>query len=275
MENTLLVFEGHTEKKWFVVVDERLLGPVSGKEIALWVNGGEVSLASYLWQEGFSDWQRIYDVKDFEPLLPSAPSPTLMAQARSKMASLSEGPTKMPPPPGTEQRIWFAYINNSQYGPFSESEIRLMAEAGRVNDQTYLWKKGMADWQLATAIQEIQLPPPGPARQAAAGKGPSGRVDKRKTPRRPFEARILLTDGQEVGWAICRDVSVGGMQVLMDHVPGEVGTLLKLNINASGQIPAFACEGEIVRVLEDGRGFSFRFIALPDPAKKAIQSYIS
>ena len=114
MENTLLVFENQTEKKWFVAQDDRLLGPVSGKEIALWVSGGEVSLGAHVWQEGFSAWQRIFAVADFQPLLPAAPNPALLAQARGRLASLNEAPVKMPPPPGSEQRVWFAYINNSQ-----------------------------------------------------------------------------------------------------------------------------------------------------------------
>ena len=269
MENTFTMFEHQTEKKWFVAMEERLVGPVSGKEIALWVKGGELTLADFAWQEGFSAWKRLSDVKDFQPLLPSEPNPALMAHARTRLQQREEPVSTVPPPPGAEQRIWFLYMNNAQYGPFSASEVHMMVEAGRVNENTYLWKKGMTDWVLAAEVGELSLKLNKPTKAVSARN-----AEKRQTPRRPFEAKILLTDGQEVGWALCRDISIGGMQLLMDHVPGDVGAQLKLNVTASADIPAFACDGEIVRVMEDGRGFSFRFLSLPAKAKAAIEKYI-
>lgn len=270
MENTLLLFEDQVEKKWFVVVNERLLGPVSGKEVALWFQSGEITMATPIWAEGFPDWKRLHEVENFQALQPSSPSAELLAQARSRLQPQPESPLKTPPPPGREQRIWFVYMNDSQYGPFSESELKMMADAGRINDHTYLWRKGMPDWVLAPSVSEVQLP----FQTAAQPPKQAKRQEKRETPRRPFEAKILMTDGQEVGWGLCRDVSVGGMQVLIDRVPGDVGTRLKLNVGGSGEIPAFTCEGEIVRILEDKRGFSFRFVDLPKKAAVAIEEYI-
>jgi c-di-GMP-binding flagellar brake protein YcgR len=90
-------------------------------------------------------------------------------------------------------------------------------------------------------------------------------------------ARLFLSNDKEVVVAVCRDVSIGGMQVLTDHVPGEVGTVLKLNVSPaqdSKAVKGFVAEGEIVRVLEDGRGFSFRFTRLSEDARKAIGAYV-
>jgi hypothetical protein len=41
-----------------------------------------------------------------------------------------------------------------------------------------------------------------------------------------------------------------------------------------GMIEPFVAEGVIVRLLEDGRGFSFRFERLTDGARKTIETYI-
>ena len=122
---------------------------------------------------------------------------------------------------------------------------------------------------LAPDLKELKLTIGGDSSEEAEA------TEKREAPRKPFEARILLTDGQEVGWALCRDISVGGMQMLMDHSPGDIGTSLKLNVSESVDIPSFTCQGQIVRVLEDGRGISFRFTSLPTEAKTAIEEYIS
>ena len=67
------------------------------------------------------------------------------------------------------------------------------------------------------------------------------------------------------------------MQVLTEHVPGGVGTAIRMNVTPpqDSGIHPFVAQGVVVRVLEDQRGFSFRFIEISDDAKKAIESYIA
>lgn len=270
MENTLTLLLQDTKKAWYLVINSRPVGPLTAKEVVDKMKGGEIGVASHVWKEGFENWTRIYDVKEFECLLPAAPSHSFVEEIQKSMKSA-------PPPISQKQkeelRAWFVYVDDTQYGPFSDPEVESMIEAGRITASTYMWKKGFPDWQLASTIDRW------------AGEIASGTMahalaeqvnkDKRSTPRKPFEAKILLTDGKEVGWALCRDISIGGMQMLAERSPGAVGTKLKLNITSMGMsVPGFACEGTVVRVLEDGRGFSFRFTSLPEDAKLAIEKYI-
>ena len=89
----------------------------------------------------------------------------------------------------------------------------------------------------------------------------------------------MLSSQKSVFVGVCRDISLGGMQVLTDQVPGPVGTKVHLNVSpvdgATRSIAAFTASGVIVRVLEDGRGFSFRFEALADQAKRTIEQFIA
>ena len=182
--------------------------------------------------------------------------------------STQAAPPPLSPKQKEELRTWYLYLDEANYGPISDREVQTLVDSGRISGATYMWQKGFTDWKPMKDIDywAKQLP------ETKAKLPPS---DKRTAPRKPFETKILLTDGKEVGWAICRDISVGGMQVLMDHAPGPSGTTLKLNVNPQGSMPGFACEGEIVRVLEDGRGFSFRFTHLTSDAKSAIEKYIT
>ena len=92
-------------------------------------------------------------------------------------------------------------------------------------------------------------------------------------------AQVLMSDEQTVIVGICRDISIGGVQVLADRSPAPVGSKLKMNISPSGDgssrdFQPFVAEGVVVRILEDERGFSFRFNRLSDAAKKSIEDYI-
>jgi hypothetical protein len=265
MENTLNLLLQDTALKWYTVVNARPVGPLSAKEIVQRIQAHELNFASHVWKEGFNGWTRIYDVIDFKPLLPGEPASSLIAEIqRSTQAS----PPPLAPKQKEELRTWYVYLDEANYGPISDPEVLSMIKAGRITPSTFMWQKGFKDWQQAKDIE---------AWAAAASGGstkPAAPADKRATPRKPFETRILLTDGKEVGWALCRDISVGGMQVLMDQAPGPVGTELKLNVNPQMNVPGFACEGTVVRILEDGRGFSFRFSALTPEARAAIEKYI-
>jgi hypothetical protein len=270
MENTQSLLLADKNSQWFTVVENTLIGPLSSQDVVNRLKGAELNLSSFLWKEGMKDWQRIFQIKEFHCLFATQPDGNWL----QKIQASKKQPATPPPVPAQkeEPRIWYVYMNDTQYGPFAGVELVGLIASGRVHAQTFLWKKGMADWQQAMQIQEWSSNFSGsqsqPAPAAAASK------DKRSAPRKPFEARIILTDGREVGWAVCRDISIGGMQVLMDHAPGPVGSTVKINVTGAADIPSFACEGTLVRLLEDGRGFSVRFISLPNDAKQAIEKYI-
>jgi hypothetical protein len=73
------------------------------------------------------------------------------------------------------------------------------------------------------------------------------------------------------------------MQVLTDEIPGGVGTELRLNISPPDllhpdpkrTVEPFVARGQIVRLLEDGRGFSFRFTALGASARQIIEKHVA
>lgn len=276
MENTVSLLIQDTNPQWFATVDDQLVGPISSKDIVEQIRAGGLNFSSFVWKKTLSGWTRLYEIEDFHCLMVAAPKADLLEEAKKRSSSAPAKKAAASPAPAAEAkeepREWFVYLQETQYGPFAKSEVQVLIQAKRVTPTTYIWKKGFADWQLANTVAEWKdtFAPPARAEKEAAKSS-----DKRIAPRKPFEAKIILTDGKEVGWAVCRDISVGGMQLLMDHAPGAVGTVLRLNVSSIGDIPSFACEGSIVRVLEDGRGFSFRFANLPTQARQAIEKYIS
>lgn len=270
MENTLNLLLQDSQAKWFILGGAKAQGPLSGKEIAMRVQSGNLGFGSHVWKQGWSNWQRLYDVEDFKCLLPAEPPASVLQEL---LQSLKPAPTPPPVKQREEPRSWYVHQDESQYGPFTIGELKSMLECQRIGAQTYVWKQGMAEWHVMSAMPEFKDMIVNSPTLTAENKKDQ-RADKRKAPRKPFAAKVILTDGKEIGWALCRDISVGGMQVLMDQSPGGVGTNLKINVNAAGDVPSFACEGVIVRLLEDGRGFSYRFMGLPDSAKAAIEKYI-
>jgi c-di-GMP-binding flagellar brake protein YcgR len=98
--------------------------------------------------------------------------------------------------------------------------------------------------------------------------------DRRAFARKPFVARLFIQNNKKLFEGICRDISVGGMQILIDDFKGQVGDKISINVHPENSEHHFVASGVVVRILEGNSGFSFRFQGLSDEAKRAIEKYL-
>ena len=295
MENTGNVLFDDRTQEWFVALGNRWQGPMTAAEVYRKVVNQDISWAHFIWKKGQPNWSRICDTPTFQPAVPHAPTRNVQEEVRersqetqrssAKPSVRQAGPRKGPPPAPTDdedvdQKIWCLYFNSTQFGPFSSSEIEAMLDSGKIQPRVHVWKDGMSGWERLERLPQFQqfltTAPAIPAPTPAPSKKKS---EQREGPRRPLVAKILLSNDESVVVGVCRDISVGGMQVLTDRIPGEVGSKVKLNVSPpdgeKGKFKPFVAHGRIVRLLEDGRGFSFRFERITDAAKRAIDAYIA
>jgi hypothetical protein len=60
---------------------------------------------------------------------------------------------------------WYYITNGTQQGPVSDTELRDLAEEGKLHPSSRVWKKGMRDWVPASKVKRLfseDLPPPLP-----------------------------------------------------------------------------------------------------------------
>ncbi len=286
MENSgQIFFEEDDIPQWFVALGSRWVGPMTAADVYEKILSHQLSWAHYVWRQGQADWRRICDTKTFQVAVPNQPEMSVQKAVREAIRpsgkqvvtghSGRSGPPQAPLKADFEQRIWYLYYNDSQFGPFSQEELQRFLAIGKIHGRVHTWREGMKNWERIEKVAAFQVGVP--LSQSASSVPPI--VDHRSAPRRPLVAKILISDEQTVIVGVCRDISIGGMQVLTQQVPAKVGAKLKMNIspstNESGKpIDSFVAKGVIVRILEDGRGFSFRFEQLSERARQAIESFI-
>ncbi len=235
-------------------------GPLRPSELLRMLESREISWLDPCYREGESEWSRICDHAVFRALGPALP------QSKPK-------PRVVPPPLPKEALLpkvrWFLFQNDSQTGPYPAPELVRMIRAGQVSEQAFVWEESFVDWVPLREVPEFS--------GIASTAEPREASDRRASPRRPLVARIYLTNGKEVSSGMCRDISIGGMQVLTDSLPGKTGDQIRLNVMppASTGLRPFVALGVIVRVLEDRKGFSFRFTEINEEAKQSIERYIT
>ena len=125
----------------------------------------------------------------------------------------------------------------------------------------------MKEWKVMGDLPEYQdifqeLPPP------------IKDTDRRTAARKPFIARLFVQNNKKLFEGICRDISIGGMQVLVNDFKGLAGDKISINVHPENTEYHFTAAGVVVRVLEGNSGFSFRFQELNDEAKRSIEKYI-
>jgi hypothetical protein len=267
MENTNTIKFENDQAEWFVAVGEKYRGPFKASEVYQKLQDKEVSWIDHCFREKEGQWIRIADHEVFKAHQPAPPKPK---------------PTMAPPPiPKVEDHVkWFLFQNENQTGPYGSTELKRLAASGQILEGAYVWQEKYTEWKLVSEVAELREPrsagaPPLP--RTAEKSLSELKPEKRSVPRKPLLAQVYVTNQAELATGICRDISIGGMQLLTDKIPGEVGSSIHLNVTPpkdSGLKP-FVAEGVIVRILEDKRGFAFRFTQISADAKKSIESYIA
>ena len=267
MENSGKVLFGDETPQWFLALGDEQVGPLMAADVYQKILKQEISWAHFVWKVGQADWTRICDTPAFKNAMPTQP---VIKPALKPAAKVSPPPA---PRNAKELKTWFLYYNDTQFGPFSEEEITRSLQSGKVHGRVHCWCDGMENWKRLEETPEFKS---AGAPKAEKKVSLSEKTDLRAGPRRPMVAKVFISNEESLAVAVCRDVSIGGMQVLTDKIPGPVGTKVKLNVSPPGpQVKPFVAQGVIVRILEDQRGFSFRFEKLADDAKKAIEGYIA
>lgn len=96
-----------------------------------------------------------------------------VAVAGQMMSAMNQSLNQMQIPgagkamPASPDNIYFAVIDGNQSGPYSLAELSRLISEKKIVKETYIWKPGMSQWELAENVGEVLrlvaiTPPPVP-----------------------------------------------------------------------------------------------------------------
>lgn len=69
------------------------------------------------------------------------------------MGKNNAGPQQ--PPQIPQEAVFYLVVNGSQAGPFNEAALQRIIQNKLISPETLVWKPGMASWQPASAVPEV------------------------------------------------------------------------------------------------------------------------
>ena len=252
---------------WYYVERGQRIGPVSHEEMIGKLQNKILGEADYVWKKGFENtWKKIKDVPELREALvssPSVPSMPSIPELKFDIDQVTDDEKifliKTGPDRSDEEK---------EYGPFSLSMLKTLFQDERINGKTLVFAPGMGSWTFLAELPNFK--------NLFDAEPPSiEEEDRRQYKRKPFIARMYFHDNQKIYEGICRDVSVGGMQIMVADFPGKPGDKISLNVHPENADFHFVASGKIVRLLDAGSGFSFRFTDLGQEAIKAITQFVN
>jgi len=257
---------------WYYVDGSERVGPISQNELEELYESHKINKDSYIWCKGFENWEHLKNVKDFSHLLEDSPSQVSEIPSLSNTPSIEAQSVNLDQL-SSDQKVFTIKVgydrggNETEYGPFSLNQLRMAFQEKRINDKTFVFAAGMENWQLLGDFKLFD--------QISDSLPPKiNDADRRVSVRKPFIARMLFHDNNSVFEGICRDISVGGLQVLVSEFPGKVGDSVSLNVHPDNSDYHFTASGTVVRKLDGDAGFSLRFKNLSTVAYQAINQYV-
>lgn len=117
-----------SDQEWFYVQDHQIYGPVSAKTLQNFIQAGSLKATNYIWKVGLKDWIP-YNTSELLKL-PSIPK---------------------------DEISWYYAENGQSIGPINQTTFYTYIQEGIIDENTYIWKKGMDDWQLLGEIDKNML----------------------------------------------------------------------------------------------------------------------
>lgn len=273
--------------QWYYLRKRERFGPVKEAELCALIADGTLNRKSYVWRKGFVDWHRIESVDELHslasPPLPEIPSYDVTVEKKM--------PTELPSIVRTisweeireGEKIFVIRTgydrdeqHGSDYGPFSLKDLRLAYDEERINAKSLIFARGMENWK---ELKELPIYEKITGHELQADDVANDTADsvkeKRVNIRKPFVAQVFFYGSEQFYEGLCRDISVGGMQILTADFPKKVGSKVCINVHPDNSEYSFTAEAKVVRILEGDRGCSLRFKNLSDEAKLSIEAYLS
>lgn len=116
------------EEGYMLVIDGQQAGPFEKEQLQELVQKDVLTGQTYVWKQGMANWEFAENVPEVKALLKQQP----------------------------DESAYMLVLNGQQAGPYDMNQLQQLARDGVLTGDTYAWKQGMANWEFAENVKELQ-----------------------------------------------------------------------------------------------------------------------
>ncbi len=133
------------ENRWYLAVQGNRIGPLPDDQLQDLVKEGKLEPETLVWRKGLGAWQPAREVPEMQALLGASAAATAGAAAPGA-SSDSASPVSTG---------WFVAEGGTKLGPLAYDRLESLAREGRIELDTFVWRKGMSEWKPARDVSEM------------------------------------------------------------------------------------------------------------------------
>ena len=265
---------------WYYVENNERVGPITEESFIELINEKSITLDTYVWKKGLDNWVQAKNLDELTLIFEGDSNFSVDNSASEFNNEALEESSVLEEEKEQIHFDWDSVDHDDQifiikigedrgsdereYGPYSIKMIFKLLEQKRVNFLTQIFAPGMSEWMLLGEIEVFK----------DKLQGQEQTVERRKSKRCPISARVFMLDGEGFFQGVCRDISIGGAQVLVANFTGKIGDQVRVNMHFEDGSFAFTASGKVTRILDNVGGFAMRYVELSSQAISMINSYI-
>lgn len=115
------------EEGYMLVIDGQQAGPFEKEQLQELVQKDVLTGQTYVWKQGMANWEFAENVPEVKALLKQS-----------------------------DKSSYMLVLNGQQAGPYDMAQLQQLARDGVLTGDTYAWKQGMANWEFAENVKELQ-----------------------------------------------------------------------------------------------------------------------
>ena len=116
------------EEGYMLVIDGQQAGPFEKEQLQELVQKDVLTGQTYVWKQGMANWEFAENVPEVKALLKQQ----------------------------SDKSAYMLVLNGQQAGPYDMNQLQQLARDGVLTGDTYAWKQGMANWEFAENVKELQ-----------------------------------------------------------------------------------------------------------------------
>lgn len=116
------------EESYMLVIDGQQAGPFGKEQLQELAQKDVLTGQTYVWKQGMANWEFAENVPEVKALLKQQP----------------------------DKSAYMLVLNGQQAGPYDMNQLQQLARDGVLTGDTYAWKQGMANWEFAENVKELQ-----------------------------------------------------------------------------------------------------------------------